>query len=134
DGGPTRIEAFRRLSDPASQRFVLEVYALREDEWRRQPQPPRILAAASENRDDLVDGAPKYGIPFLHKGPVREAPCHLFKRRPCPCNQRRIAHEFSRDEPMHDQLRGVVCGLTVERRAHRWGRSFGRYIISRSQI
>jgi hypothetical protein len=134
DSGPARSEAFRRLSDPAPQRFVLEVYALREDEWRRQPQPPRILVPASENRDDLVDGASKHGIPFLHKGPVWEARRHLFKRRPYPRNQRRIAHKFSRDEPMHDQLRGVIDGLSVERRAHRSGRSFDRYITSRSQI
>jgi hypothetical protein len=97
-----------------------EVYALCEDERRGQPQSPRLLAAADENRDDLVDRAPKDGIPFRDEGPVRKAVCHLIESGPGPPDQRRIARERARNEPMHDQLRGVIYGLSVERRAHRW--------------
>jgi len=105
-----------------------EVYALCEDERRGQPQSPRLLAAADENRDDLVDRAPKDGIPFRDEGPVRKAVCHLIESGPGPPDQRRIARERARNEPMHDQLRGVIYGLSVKRRAHRRGRSFDQDI------
>jgi hypothetical protein len=67
--------------------FALKSMPLREDERRGQPQPPRLLAAADENRDDPVDRAPKHGIPFRNEGPVGKAVCHLLERGPSKADE-----------------------------------------------
>lgn len=112
--GPFR-DPSRGTTDADSHFVVPEIDAFAKIERGRIAEPYHLSIATNQLRSELVQRKRQQLAPFPHERPA----CELIGlARVCNLGQRRIATNLPRNEPMHNQLRGVAYNSLIDLDCH----------------
>jgi hypothetical protein len=108
----------RRTTDADSHIVVPEVDTFAKIEGGRIAEPYHLSIATDQLRSEFVRRKRQQLVPFAHERPARELIGLMRVRDLGFFDQRRIATDLPRNEPMHNQLRGVAYNPLIDFDCH----------------
>jgi hypothetical protein len=115
--GPFR-DPSRRTTDADSHFVVPEIDTFAKIEGGRIAEPYHLSIATDQLRSEFVRRKRKQLVPFPHERPACELIGLVRVRDLGLFDQRRIATDLPRNEPMHNQLRGVANNSLIDFDCH----------------
>jgi hypothetical protein len=106
------------MADAAAKARVREINPVGDNKWGRQPEAFHLDVPARHQTTQPVCRECQQLIPFIKKLSRGEALTGSRVQSPGLLDKGRIVCKASRNESMHDQLRGVVYDFLVRRNVH----------------